>query len=133
MEKDLTNTSGYSAQALAYIGDAFYELLTRERIVNGGDCNVSELFGKAKGYVSAVAQSAAAERVLPLLTEEEEAVYRRGRNAKTNHTPRSAASAEYHRATGLETLFGWLYIRNQTERARRIFELCFPKETEGKK
>ena len=133
MEKDMTNMSGYSAQVLAYLGDAFYELLVRERIVNGGDCNVSELFGKAKSYVSAVSQSAAAERVLPLLTEEEEAVYRRGRNAKTPHTPRSAVSAEYHRASGLETLFGWLYIRNQTERARRIFDLCFPAETEEKK
>ena len=130
MEKDIKNCGGCTPQVKAYIGDSYFELLVRERIINGGNCNISELFGKAKGFVSAVAQSAAAERLLPRLNEEEEAVYKRGRNAKTNHTPRSAAAAEYHRATGLETLFGWLYLTGQTQRAREIFDLCFPERTE---
>ena len=133
MEEDLKKANGYSPLVLAYIGDSFFELLVRERIVNGGNCNISELFSKAKGYVTAVSQSAAVERLVPLLTPEEEAVYKRGRNAKTNHTPRSAGSSEYHRATGLESLFGWLYVSNQNSRAKQLFELCFPSETEETK
>ena len=132
MEENVKAANAFSAPVLAYIGDSFFELLTRERIVNGGNCNISDLSAQSKKFVTAVSQSAAAERVLPFLSAEEEAVYIKGRNAKTNHTPRSARTAEYHRATGLETLFGWLYICGRTDRARQVFDLCFPKETEEK-
>lgn len=133
MEENLKKAGGYSPLVLAYIGDSYFELLVRDRIVNGGNCNISELFGKAKKFVTAVSQSSAVDRLTPLLTEEEESIYKRGRNAKTNHTPRSAGSNEYHRATGLETLFGWLYVSNQEARAKQLFELCFPAETEETK
>ncbi len=126
----MTNANEYPALVLAYIGDAYFELLVRERITNRGDCNISSLSPKAKGFVTAVAQSAAVDRLLPSLTAEEEAAFRRGRNAKTNHTPRSAASLEYHRATGLESLFGWLYVRREEQRARELFDICFPVTTE---
>ena len=95
---------------LAYMGDAVFELLT------------PELNRLARGYVTAVAQSAAVERLLPLLDEDETAVYKRGRNAKSAHAPKSAGAVEYRRATGLECLFGYLYLAGRIERARALFE-----------
>ena len=113
---------------LAYMGDAVFELLTRERIVLAGEKPPAELNRLARGYVTAVAQSAAVERLLPLLDEDETAVYKRGRNAKSAHAPKSAGAVEYRRATGLECLFGYLYLAGRIERARALFEaVCAPK------
>lgn len=112
---------------LAYMGDAVFELLTRERIVLAGEKPPAELNRLARGYVTAVAQSAAVERLLPLLDEDETAVYKRGRNAKSAHVPKSAGAVEYRRATGLECLFGYLYLAGRIERARALFEaVCAP-------
>ena len=112
---------------LAYMGDAVFELLTRERIVLAGEKPPAELNRLARGYVTAVAQSAAVERRLPLLDEDETAVYKRGRNAKSAHAPKSAGAVEYRRATGLECLFGYLYLAGRIERARALFEaVCAP-------
>lgn len=112
---------------LAYMGDAVFELLTRERIVLAGEKPPAELNRLARGYVTAVAQSAAVERLLPLLDEDETAVYKRGRNAKSAHAPKSAGAVEYRRATGLECLFGYLYLTGRIERARALFEaVCAP-------
>ena len=112
---------------LAYMGDAVFELLTRERIVLAGEKPPAELNRLARGYVTAVAQSAAVERLLPLLDEDETAVYKRGRNAKSAHAPKSAGAVEYRRATGLEGLFGYLYLAGRIERARALFEaVCAP-------
>ena len=107
---------------LAYMGDAVFELLTRERIVLAGEKPPAELNRLARGYVTAVAQSAAVERLLPLLDEDETAVYKRCRNAKSAHAPKSAGAVEYRRATGLECLFGYLYLAGRIERARALFE-----------
>ena len=94
---------------LAYMGDAVFELLTRERIVLAGE------------------KPPAVERLLPLLDEDETAVYKRGRNAKSAHAPKSAGAVEYRRATGLECLFGYLYLAGRIERARALFEaVCAP-------
>ena len=112
---------------LAYMGDAVFELLTRERIVLAGEKPPAELNRLARGYVTAVAQSAAVARLLPLLDEDETAVYKRGRNAKSAHAPKSAGAVEYRRATGLECLFGYLYLAGRIERARALFEaVCAP-------
>ena len=112
---------------LADRGDAVFELLTRERIVLAGEKPPAELNRLARGYVTAVAQSAAVERLLPLLDEDETAVYKRGRNAKSAHAPKSAGAVEYRRATGLECLFGYLYLAGRIERARALFEaVCAP-------
>ncbi len=112
---------------LAYMGDAVFELLTRERIVLAGEKPPAELNRLARGYVTAVAQSAGVERLLPLLDEDETAVYKRGRNAKSAHAPKSAGAVEYRRATGLECLFGYLYLAGRIERARALFEaVCAP-------
>lgn len=108
-----------SPLALAFVGDGVYSLLVRERLLTIANRPVNDLHHLAVNAVRAEAQSAAMERLLPRLTPEEEAVYKRGRNA---HTARSGA--EYHRATGLESLFGHLYLSGQLERVRELFLLC---------
>lgn len=108
-----------SPLALAFVGDGVYSLLVRERLLTMANRPVNDLHHLAVNAVRAEAQSAAMERLLPRLTPEEEAVYKRGRNAHTART-----GAEYHRATGLESLFGYLYLSGQLERVRELFLLC---------
>lgn len=113
--------------ALAYLGDAVLEVLVRDRLVRRGLCHSAELNSAALSFVKATAQSAAVDRLLPHLTEEELAAYRRGRNAgHTKNVPKSATPEEYHRATGLECLFGWLHLRGEAERMHALFDLAFP-------
>ena len=108
-----------SPLALAFVGDGVYSLMVRERLLSQANRPVNDLHKLAVKAVRAEAQSAAMERLLPLLTEEEEAVFKRGRNA---HTARSGA--DYHRATGLESLFGYLYLAGRIDRVRELFALC---------
>lgn len=108
-----------SPLTLALVGDGVYELMVRERLVCCANRSAGELHREAVKVVRAEAQSAAMERLEPLLTEAEAAVYRRGRNA---HTPRTGQ--DYHRATGLETLFGYLYLKGEIDRVRALFAVC---------
>ena len=110
-----------SMLGLAHIGDGVYELLTRTILCTRGHSSVIELHKLTVSYVNAPAQAAAAEKRLPLLSEKESAVYRRGRNAKVNSVPHNANIAQYHAATGLEALFGWLYLQGRTERIGQLF------------
>ena len=112
-----------STLGLAHVGDAVYELLVRSWLCAQGRCSVQGLHKAAVSYVRAPRQAAFAEKLLPFLTEEEAAVYRRGRNAKVNSLPKHASPGEYHAATGLETLFGWLYLRGDKPRINRLFEI----------
>ena len=112
-----------SPLALAFVGDGVYSLMVRERLLSQANRPVNDLHKMAVAAVRAEAQSAAMERLLPLLTEEEEAVFKRGRNA---HTARSGA--DYHRATGLESLFGYLYLAGRIDRVRELFERCIEEE-----
>lgn len=117
-----------NALVLAYMGDAVIELLARRRIIGDGDRKISDLNVDAKNYVTAVSQSAAVERVLPHLTEKELQMFKYGRNAKGVHTPKSASAVDYRRATGLECLFGYLYLLGDTERAQCLFDLAYKAE-----
>ena len=108
-----------SPLALAFVGDGVYSLMVRERLLAQANRPVSDLHRLAVAEVRAEAQAAAIKRILPVLTEQEEAVFKRGRNA---HTARSGA--DYHNATGLEALFGWLYLSDQIDRVRELFALC---------
>ena len=108
-----------SPLALAFVGDGVYSLMVRERLLSQANRPVNDLHRLAVREVRAEAQAAATERLLPLLTEEEEAVFKRGRNA---HTARSGA--DYHRATGLESLFGYLYLAGRIDRVRELFRFC---------
>ncbi len=117
------NVNEYSPLALAYLGDAYYELLVRAYLLEQGNMPTSELNKRAKEYVTAVKQSDMVDIMLPYLTEIELAAYKRGRNAHSAHTPKSAAAVQYRRATGLESLFGYLFVKGETERAQRLFKL----------
>lgn len=106
---------------LAHIGDCVYELLVRSYIVTRGTHTNKRLHAATIGYVSAPAQARAVETLLPHLTERERAVYRRGRNARVNSVPKHAKLGVYHAATGLECLFGWLYLNGERERINELF------------
>lgn len=110
-----------SAVGLAHVGDAVYELLTRSMLCAQGHLAAQDLHRSTVALVKAPAQAAAAARLLPRLTEEELAVYRRARNAKVHAAPQGASVGEYHAATALEALFGWLYLLGRTERAAALF------------
>ena len=107
-----------SPLTLAFLGDGVYGLLVREYLVKEGNRPAGELHRASVELVKAEAQAAAIARILPLLTEEEQAVFRRGRNA---HTSRSGT--DYHHATGLEALFGYVYLKGDTARLRELFAL----------
>ena len=114
-----------SPLTLAFLGDGVYGLLVRERLVQEANRPAGELHSRSVALVRAEAQAEAVTRLLPLLTEEEAAVFRRGRNA---HTSRSGG--DYHRATGLEALFGWLYLKGDQTRLRTLFAAAMGGETE---
>ena len=112
-----------SALALAHMGDAVYEILARREVCRSGKLTAGELHRQTIRYVSAPAQARAAEKIRPHLTGEEEAVYRRGRNAHVHMIPNNATHREYAMATGLECLFGYLYLSGQTGRINELFQL----------
>ena len=112
-----------SMLGLAHIGDGVYELMTRAALCEEGHTAVAELHQLATRRVNAPAQAAAVEKLLPALSEEEVAIYRRGRNAHVNSVPRAANIGQYHAATGLEALFGWLYLQGKCERLNELFRL----------
>ncbi|MBQ7165182.1 MAG: Mini-ribonuclease 3 [Clostridia bacterium] len=101
---------------LAYIGDAVYSLYTREKLALLKDAKVSEIHRMANEEVRATAQAEFAEKILPVLTEEEADIYRRARNAKKGTRAKSATVAEYNKSTGLEALLGFLYVTGEHER-----------------
>lgn len=109
---------------LAYIGDAYFHLFVRGRILSYEQAKVQVLHQFSAQMVSAVWQSKAYQSIEHMLTEEEKAIYRRGRNAKS-HAPKSASVAEYHASTGFEALLGSLYLRKDEERLYEIAEAAF--------
>ena len=113
---------------LAYLGDAVLEVQTRKRLLSLGITDLKTLNKSALSYVRAVDQSAAMERLLPHLSDDEEAIFKRGRNSHGVSAPKSATVVQYRRATGMEALFGWLYLKGENERIETLFELAFPRE-----
>ena len=117
-----------SAIGLAHMGDAVYETLVRTWLCVHGKATGKELHRATIALVCAQKQAELAQRVLPQLTEEELAVYKRGRNANVHAMPRSATPAQYHAATGLECLMGWLYLRGDKERVEQLFRAMMEEE-----
>lgn len=111
-----------SSLGLAHLGDGVFELMVRAWLCLHGKVKVKDLHRAIVRYVAAPAQAAAMERLLPLLTDEEADVYRRGRNTAPHSVPRAATRAQYQSATGLEALFGWLYLQGRTDRLNELFE-----------
>lgn len=108
---------------LAFVGDCVYEILVREALVCKANRPVNELHRESVKYVSAKAQTEAYAKIKDILTEEETAQFKRGRNAKVGHSPKSATDAEYHTATGVEALFGYLYLSDRPERIKHLFSI----------
>ena len=122
IDKDV-DIKSLSPLALAFIGDCVYELFVREQLICDGNCPANKLHKRSVEKVCCKAQAADVEKILPILSEEEVSVYKRGRNAHTNNIPKNATYAEYHKATGLETLFGYLYLKGNLLRLKELFSL----------
>ena len=115
--------NGITNLGLAHMGDCVYEILCRAYLCSRGDKTVANLHKDTIRMVKATTQARFADKMLPLLNEEEMAHYRRGKNAHVHAVPKSATPAEYAKATGVEALFGWLFLSGQKDRANEIFNL----------
>lgn len=115
--------------ALAYYGDAVIELMVREYLIKTGISNAGRLNKLSRSFVTASKQSECVENILPVLSDEETDIFKRGRNMHGGH-PKSASVGDYRRATGFETLMGYLYVTENTQRARELFTLAYACELE---
>ena len=110
-----------STLGLAHLGDGVYELMVRSWLVLHGRAKAKDLHKATVQYVAAPAQAERFEKIQPLLSEEEGDVFRRGRNTAPHSIPKAASRVQYQTATGLEALFGWLYLQGRTERLNELF------------
>lgn len=113
----------YSPLTLAYIGDSIYDLVIRTLLVKQGNAQPNKLHKRASAMVKASAQAEIIERLLPVLTEEEMAVYKRGRNAKSYTMAKNATMIDYRKATGFEALMGYLYLKEELGRMIELINL----------
>ena len=119
-----------SSLGLAHIGDGVFELLCRSLLCVQGKTTVKNLHKSTVGFVNAPAQAKFADCLLPHLTEREQDYYRRGKNTHTHAAPGAATRQEYAKATGLETLFGALYLLGRTQRINQLFSIIVEEQTE---
>ena len=117
-----------SSLGLAHLGDAVFELMVRGWIAVHRKARPKDLHKATVGYVSAPAQAAMAERILPALSEAEADVFRRGRNAAPHSIPKAASRGQYQTATALEALFGWLWLQGRHDRLNELFALMMEGE-----
>ena len=110
------------------MGDAVYELLVRTWLCAHGKATGKDLHRAAIALVCAPEQARRAQRILPLLTAEEETAFKRGRNAAVHAIPKNATTAQYHQATALECLLGWLYLRGDTDRVSALFDVMMEED-----
>ncbi|MBO5340090.1 MAG: ribonuclease III [Oscillospiraceae bacterium] len=110
-----------SSLGLAHLGDAVFEVLVRSWVCMGGTAKIKDLHKQTVRYVTAPAQAQLAEKILPMLTQEETDVFRRGRNAAPHSIPKAASRGQYQTATALEALFGWLWLRGAHDRINELF------------
>ena len=123
MNWDVRQVNTISSLGLAHIGDGVYELLCRSYLCAQGPKTVGNLHKATVQMVNAPTQAKLMEKILPQLTETELGYYRRGKNAHAHAVPKGASPAEYSRATGLEALFGALYLSGQTQRIQELFAI----------
>jgi ribonuclease-3 family protein len=120
-----------SCAALAYLGDSVLELCVREHLIRRGLSTSAHLNDAARQCVTAPAQAQAMQRILPVLTEQEAAVFRRGRNNIHANVPKRASVSEYRAATGMECLFAYLYLSQNQARIDELFALAYPAKAEN--
>ncbi len=113
----------YSPLTLAFLGDAVYSLLVRNMLALSANKPTGKLHKESITYVNAAFQAQAVKELLPHLNENEEYIFKRGRNAHSAHSPKNQSDADYRYATGLETLYGYLYLCGETQRIKEIFNL----------
>ncbi|MEE3449582.1 MAG: ribonuclease III domain-containing protein [Acutalibacteraceae bacterium] len=130
LDRDI-NLNEISPLTLSFIGDSVYDLLVREKLVCEANRPVGVLSNKKVNMVNCKAQAETIEAIMPYLTEEEETVYKRGKNAHTTTVPKNARNIDYHRATGLEALFGYVYLKGDIERLRELF--CLAEKMTGER
>lgn len=123
MKMDRQQINAISNLGLAHIGDGVFELMCRSYLCGRGEKTVAQLHRDTVAMVKAPAQAEYVEKLLPVLTQEELAYYRRGKNAHVHAVPRGATPAQYAMATGLEALFGALYLSGQTGRLNELFDI----------
>lgn len=121
LQTDNERIATMSNLGLAYLGDAVFEVMIRSWLCLHGKLTSGKLHKAALQYVTAPAQAAMAIKILPLLSDEETEVFRRGRNTKPHSIPKAAKREEYQAATALEALFGWLYLKGENERINTLF------------
>ena len=119
---DPARAEALSSLALTHVGDAVFDLLVRTRLASEREATAEKLHRETGRIVNAGAQAEFARLLLPELTEGETAVYKRGRNANPHSHPKGATRQEYQIATGLEALFGWLYLNGANDRLNTLFE-----------
>ena len=117
-----------SPLALAFVGDSVYDLFVREYLLCEANRQVNKLHSEAVKKVKAQAQAQAYKKIADILTEEENEIFRRGKNAHTKHTPKNATSIDYHVATAMECLFGYLYLKGSIDRLRELFYIINSEE-----
>ena len=123
-EETARNPKLLNPVTLAYIGDGIYELLVRSMVVAENGSMPAYMLHKASvDFVCAEAQSKGADAILPLLSEDEEAIYKRGRNSTSSKVPKHADPCDYRKATAVEALFGYLYLTDKQERIRELFDV----------
>ena len=130
VSEENTSAQGLNGLSLAFIGDSVFEILVREHLLENGSMPVGKLHSLAVKVVNASAQARFFDLLEPLLSEEETSALHRGRNASATHVPKGAYAIEYRKATGLEALFGWLYLKGQNERLRELFDVILAKLSE---
>lgn len=118
---DIGEINNLSMLGLAHVGDAVYELMTRTLLCAEGHAQANDLHHRTVEYVNASSQAKAADRIQNLLTDEEMRVYKRGRNTRVHSVPHHAQISEYHAATGLEALFGYLFLQGRKDRLNELF------------
>lgn len=118
-----TKTDEISPLTLAFVGDGVYDLLVREHLVRKANRPVGELNKVKVSLVNCKSQAEFAKQIIPSLTEKELSVYKRGRNAAPKCTPKNGSVADYHSATGLEALFGYLHLNGENGRIAELFNM----------
>ncbi|MCL2353956.1 MAG: ribonuclease III [Defluviitaleaceae bacterium] len=125
LKKGISNPALLSPLNLAYVGDGVYSLLARTKLVTEANRPTNALNKEANAKVCAIAQSKAYYILLPLLRGDELAVMKRGRNANPSQKAKNASFSEYRNATGLEALFGYLFLKDDEERMMELFNICW--------
>ena len=131
LSNDIPNLNTIPTLNLAFIGDGVFDLLVREHLVRSGSGHVGALNQAKVELVNCRSQAEMAQKLLPYLTGDEVEIYRRGRNTKVNSASKHSTLSDYHAATGLEALFGWLYLRGDDARINELFRLMIGHQEHG--